>query len=285
MQRQYAENLSVLPDFNYARHSFSPWELPHLQTFMSWGQSAVRQSMELQTHWLEQWSNQMGMTVTSSNQSKEDLVSRIQESMSAWADNQGELWQYWFKMIDETAGAMEDPESLNEHINYWKSTVEESLNAQSDWLENWTNEVDIEELSPNELIKLSSSVQETMQGWLDLQTELWNQWFRFLSLSDEEKAATPAPAAKKAAPKPAAARPAASSKASSDEDDLQTINGIGPTLAKKLYQQGITSFKQIAELTEDQIDTLEETIIRFPGRIRRENWVTQAMELVQKSLK
>ncbi len=293
MQQSYVKNLSLLPDFTYTRKNLNPWELPHLQTFMTWGQSAVKQSMELQVHWLDQWSSQMGHTVEASTKSKEELVIRIQESMTAWADNQAELWQYWFKMIDETTDVMEDSDSLNEHIGYWKSTVDESLKSQTEWLDRWSKEINVKDLTPNELIALSGSIQETMEGWLDLQNELWNQWFKFLRLSESERAQTPAPKVKKT---PSPSKPKAKQKpkpvvtpveeavaAVTEEvkDNLQTINGIGPALAKKLYQQGITSFKQIADLTEDQIDKLEKTIIRFPGRIRRENWVSQAIDLLK----
>lgn len=65
------------------------------------------------------------------------------------------------------------------------------------------------------------------------------------------------------------------------QDDLTAITGIGPTLAKKLNETGISSYAQIAALSDGDIDRLEKDIIRFPGRIRRDGWVGQARALSQ----
>lgn len=281
MQQRFIDNLpGTLPDFNYPRQNMTPWALPHLQTFMTWGQSAVKQSMELQSHWLEQWSRQMGNTIASSTQSKSDLVNRIHESMTAWSDNQSELWHYWFRMIEETADSMDDPVVLNENIKSWKATVEESLKAQSDWLNQWTREVRVDDLTPAELMNLSIKVQETMNGWMSLQSELWNQWFKFLSLNESKPSIKTSPPKIKMPGKPAVA-----SVTTPPKDNLEVISGIGPALAQKLYKQGITSLRQIAELTEKEIEKLEDTIIKFPGRIRREDWVNQAIKILNEAEK
>lgn len=63
------------------------------------------------------------------------------------------------------------------------------------------------------------------------------------------------------------------------KDDLTVIAGIGPALQKKLNEQGIYSYAQIAGLSAQEIDRLEETIIKFPGRIKRDDWVGQAKKL------
>lgn len=62
-------------------------------------------------------------------------------------------------------------------------------------------------------------------------------------------------------------------------DDLKQVAGIGPVLEKKLNAEGIVNLKQLAALTPADIARLEETVIRFPGRIERENWVGQARKL------
>lgn len=63
-------------------------------------------------------------------------------------------------------------------------------------------------------------------------------------------------------------------------DDLTLIDGIGATLQAKLNKLGITSFKQIAELTEQDIERINEQLA-FKGRIEREGWVAQARKLVE----
>ena len=62
-------------------------------------------------------------------------------------------------------------------------------------------------------------------------------------------------------------------------NDLTQINGIGPVIVEKLSALGITTFKQIAELDEAGIESINEQL-NFKGRIEREEWVDQAKKLV-----
>ncbi len=92
-------------------------------------------------------------------------------------------------------------------------------------------------------------------------------------------------AAKKAAPK----KPAGDKKAatrgeeagapSSGGDDLSLLSGVGPVLEKKLREAGISTFRQIAELTPEQAAELDEKL-NLRGRIEREEWIEQAKELM-----
>ena len=63
---------------------------------------------------------------------------------------------------------------------------------------------------------------------------------------------------------------------SGTSDDLTRIKGVGPKLVALLKDQGVTSFAQIAAWDEATIDTIDATLGRFAGRIRRDNWVEQA---------
>jgi len=62
-------------------------------------------------------------------------------------------------------------------------------------------------------------------------------------------------------------------------DKLTDINGIGPVIAGKLEAMGITTFKQIAELTPEDVERIDGEL-NFKGRIDREEWISQAKALV-----
>ena len=64
-------------------------------------------------------------------------------------------------------------------------------------------------------------------------------------------------------------------------DDLKLIVGIGPVLERMLQQMGITTYRQIARWSERDIDEFDARLAEFPGRIRRDAWVTQARALHQ----
>jgi predicted flap endonuclease-1-like 5' DNA nuclease len=64
-------------------------------------------------------------------------------------------------------------------------------------------------------------------------------------------------------------------------DDLKMISGIGPKLEQKLNGIGVWHYAQIASWTQKEIDWVN-TAISFVGRIERENWVDQAVALIER---
>ncbi len=80
-------------------------------------------------------------------------------------------------------------------------------------------------------------------------------------------------AEKKVAPKTAA-------KADAGADDLKQLSGVGPALEKKLHENGVTTFAQIAAWKADDIAAMDEKL-NFKGRIEREGWVDQAVKLTK----
>ena len=65
-----------------------------------------------------------------------------------------------------------------------------------------------------------------------------------------------------------------------EKDDLKMISGVGPFLEEKLNMLDIYTFGQISKFTKKDIETVNEAIEFFPGRIERDEWVAQARELV-----
>ena len=97
------------------------------------------------------------------------------------------------------------------------------------------------------------------------------------------------PAAKKAeaapkaeapkAAKPKAEKPKAAPKATaSGADDLKKLSGVGPALEKKLHENGVTSFAQIAAWTPEDVADMDDKL-SFKGRIERDGWIEQAAKL------
>ena len=62
-------------------------------------------------------------------------------------------------------------------------------------------------------------------------------------------------------------------------DKLTDINGIGPVIEGKLQALGITTFKQIAEFTPEDVERIDGEL-NFKGRIDREEWIAQAKEKI-----
>ena len=66
----------------------------------------------------------------------------------------------------------------------------------------------------------------------------------------------------------------------SDKDDLQVIKGVGPFIEEKLNALGIYTYLQISKMKGDLEDQVNEAIEFFPGRVKRDQWVNQAKDLL-----
>ena len=64
-----------------------------------------------------------------------------------------------------------------------------------------------------------------------------------------------------------------------EPDDLKLIVGVGPVLERMLHNLGITTFRQIARWSERDVAEFDAQLPEFPGRIVRDQWVTQARAL------
>lgn len=67
-------------------------------------------------------------------------------------------------------------------------------------------------------------------------------------------------------------------------DDLQRIKGIGPAIERTLNDLGYCSYRQIANMTDDDIARIAARLRGFNGRIQRENWIDQARDLLRPRL-
>jgi predicted flap endonuclease-1-like 5' DNA nuclease len=64
-------------------------------------------------------------------------------------------------------------------------------------------------------------------------------------------------------------------------DDLSRIKGVGPKFADALHDAGFVRYEQIAALTPNEIERLDERLGSFRGRIARDRIVEQAAYLAR----
>ncbi|MEN8132294.1 MAG: hypothetical protein ABFS45_19370 [Pseudomonadota bacterium] len=276
MQDQlWKESTESFPDLAFPHH-LNPWQLQTLEGMSKWAEKAVSQSLELQQEWLEQWS---GRADSKKLKPKffADLNAEAHDSMQRWLDNQNQLWDQWVQIVRSSAG----PDSLP-NFDEWGKAIQGPVQGQMELLRNWSELADFEKMSTKELGKLIDQITKSMQKSIATQQRLWSHWFKDLgSPATTAKTTERAPSGKTATKHRQTASTAKKTKTQLPEakDDLKQISGIGPGLEKKLNREGILNLDQIAKLSDEDIAHLEERIIRFPGRIKREKWVEQAKKL------
>ncbi|WGH77648.1 hypothetical protein [Jannaschia ovalis] len=62
-------------------------------------------------------------------------------------------------------------------------------------------------------------------------------------------------------------------------DDLKKIKGVGPKLETLLHKLGFYHFDQIAGWSDAEISWVDQHLEGFKGRVRRDDWVSQASKL------
>lgn len=62
-------------------------------------------------------------------------------------------------------------------------------------------------------------------------------------------------------------------------DDLVRIHGVGPKIARLLVSMDITSYRQVARFTAEDVAVVNDALEVFPGRIERDDWMSSAREL------
>ena len=208
---------------------------------------------------------------------------------STWSAAQTRLWENLsnaLSALQPTRDASLPEDAYQRHLAAWESAVEQALAMQKAWLEEWTANVQSDQEAPNVLIEWNKQVETVMHSWIESQNQLWQDWFKMLRENAHKPAAKSAPR-KPAAVKPAAEPPPpAASKPDTEPaeqriDDLTAIKGVGPKLAQKLNARGLVNYRQIASLTAEQIKQLEAEVIKFHGRIERDDWIGQTKQLHQ----
>ncbi len=66
-----------------------------------------------------------------------------------------------------------------------------------------------------------------------------------------------------------------------EADNLKIINGIGGWMEEKLNALGVFTLRQIASFNEEDVELVTESIEFFLGRIEKDEWVSQAKELLK----
>lgn len=67
-----------------------------------------------------------------------------------------------------------------------------------------------------------------------------------------------------------------------DADDLTQIEGLNSTIQTQINKLGVIKLEQIANLTDDEIITLDEAL-GLSGKIEKDDWVTKAQEAMAAS--
>lgn len=236
-----------------------------------------------------------------------------EDIFKSWTDAQKRLWESLCSAVpfQPPAGVEAWRETYLKNLTTWESAVKKTLQQEATWVEQWVHRIANEQGTPEVMTSWVQQMEEVLQRWIQTQNQWWDEYFAVLrrggfaspdwaslqaaTTAKPEKTRKPAQPSKpikpskpaEVAPEPAAtpsqtetpAQPTSAVAADSGQvDDLKLISGVGPALEKKLNACGIVNYRELAALSDADIDRVEATIKSF-GRIRRDDWIGQAKAL------
>ncbi|HOB60669.1 MAG TPA: hypothetical protein PKI41_00935 [Candidatus Competibacteraceae bacterium] len=224
------------------------WRETYLNNLVTW-EAAVKKTLAQEVDWVEHWVHQ----VAEEKEAPEMMTSwvrQMEDVLQRWIQMQNQWWEEYFTVLRRSGfggigpAAVQEPPPPAEPVAPPAVTEPEPVIVVEAPAET-VSAVAAE--PPIEPVEVAPATEPVMEA--------------------EPVAAEPPIEPVEVAPAvDAIAEPA---------DDLKLIAGIGPALEKKLQACGIVSYRQLAGLTDADIDQLE-TRIRSFGRIRRDDWIGQA---------
>lgn len=239
-----------------------------------------------------------------------------EDILKTWTDAQKRLWESLCSAVplQPPTGVEAWRETYLKNLASWEAAIQRSLEQEAAWVEEWVRRVAQEKGTPEVMAAWVRQMEEVLQRWIQTQNQWWSDYFAVLrrggfappapaeplaptdpteTVAPQSPAVVEAPITMDSSPAAPAPPPAPEAtpvaEASTTEalapqptaaipeapDDLKLINGIGPALEKKLNACGVASFRELATLSDADVQRIE-AVIKFVGRIRREDWIGQA---------
>jgi predicted flap endonuclease-1-like 5' DNA nuclease len=226
------------------------WRETYLKNLTTW-ESAVKKTLEQEVAWVEQWVHRVAEE-RGTPEMMTAWVRQMEEVLQRWIQTQNQWWEEYFAVLRRGGLAYPDwtSSSASPPLVEPVATGEpRGVAAESSVAEPEPSAVSVPEAAPE------PPVVEP------------------ISTASEPPVVEPVAIIPEAA-LPVEPNPAILPVAESP-DDLKLITGIGPALEKKLRACGITTYRQLAALSDADIERVE-AIIKSFGRIRRDDWIGQA---------
>ncbi|NJM11119.1 MAG: hypothetical protein HC889_03755 [Synechococcaceae cyanobacterium SM1_2_3] len=232
------------------------WRETYLKNLASW-EAAVKRTLEKEAAWVEEWVQRVARE-KGTPEMMAAWVQQMEEVLHRWIQTQNQWWDDYFAVLRRGGFMQSEGFDMPPAPTAETMTTDASLAAATQFAPGAELQANLE---PPPVIAepvIAEPVGASVETAPDSHPE-----------SLPEPLPEPITLAVETAPMPVATPGVASS------DDLKLISGIGPAMEKKLNACGVLSFRDLATLDNAHIERIE-AVIKFAGRIHREDWMGQA---------
>ncbi len=102
-----------------------------------------------------------------------------------WTDAQQRVWSTWLRTM-QGIGKAPTPDLRGTILDTWQDSINQTLNAQSQWIEKWVESLDEVESTPEAVKDWVGQSQNALMHWNKAQQELWERLFDVLRKAEPE---------------------------------------------------------------------------------------------------
>ena len=107
---------------------------------------------------------------------------KVQRMLREWLETHQSRWSEWPEKLVHLPDSP-TPELWSETVNSWQQAVENTLQAQSEWVQMWAEALQSVEGAPSAAKELAIQSKVGIQRWTESQREHWQTCFRILRTS------------------------------------------------------------------------------------------------------
>jgi hypothetical protein len=96
--------------------------------------------------------------------------------VKTWGESQQKLMTDWLDTLRKLGGTP-TLEMWRKTVDTWQTSVKETLDAQTDWTNQWTEALAKAKGTPEEFRELAQEGREQLQHWTEAERGLWKGWF------------------------------------------------------------------------------------------------------------
>ncbi len=256
------------------------WRETYLKNLAAW-ETAVKKTLTQEAAWVDQWVHQIAQE-KGTPEMMSAWVRQMEDVLQRWIQTQNQWWDEYFTVLRRGGFTAHEPTGIKP-----PAIIAEPAVMAKPVTVTAPESVAVAEPEPVVVVEpelAAVAEPEPVVVTVAEPVAVAEPAPIIVVEPEPEPVAEPAIAAE-AAPEPVitAAEPVvetapAAAPTPTQPDDLKLISGIGPALEKKLRKQGISSYRQLAMLSDKDIVQIE-AAIKAAGRVGREDWIGQAKSL------
>ena len=114
------------------------------------------------------------------------LQDTLMGMVHTWTDAQQKVWSTWLRTM-QGIGKAPTPDLRGTILNTWQDSINQTLTAQSEWMQKWVDSLGEIESTPEAVKSWVNQSQEALIQWNKAQQQLWEQLFDVLRKAEPEE--------------------------------------------------------------------------------------------------